>query len=654
MNQTLKIPTHRGAFISENSYNKDNNTIEVVFATSAEVKRQAWDGSQFTEILECSPDNVRLERMNAGANLVDSHTTYSIQSILGVVVRAWVENNQCKALVRLSQRAEVAGYVDDIASGIMRNVSVGYLIHQVQTTENTDNNTLTVRITDWEPSEISILSVPADYRAGTRGDKGNFFYEINYKTRNMDLQTQSTSPTAAPDNLPENLPDNLPEKLQGVDTSPAIEAEAIANRAIAAERNRVAEITKMVGSVNINDADFLRTLIDGGKSLEQARGLVLDKLIAGQPAPSQTTASVSRVNDRQAREQTLLALQEVLLHRANPAAGLSSDKAKEMRHASLLDMAVISLQAAGQRANLGALSKNELVKRAMSSSDYPLLLANTINRSLRAAYESVLPAWRKFARKRNASDFKIISSVGVGGDFRLKKIKESGEYQQAYLSETGDSFKLETYGRKISITRQAIINDDLSGFMRYTELFGRGAAELQADIVYSLLTLNGYGRKLPDGKSLFDSAHKNLAASPSALSVASLSAARLAMRRQTGLTGEKIVVNPKYLVIPPELETMAYQLIYSPTSNVVVAEANPFKGTLELIVDPFLTDPKAWYLVADPSTIPVIEYAFLDGQEGLYTEQKVDFDSDNLDIKVRTDFAATIEEFRGVYKNAGA
>lgn len=646
MNKRLLLPLSTRAAITENSYNEADRTIEVVFATETPVKRRGWNGESYVtynEILICQPKSVRLERANAGANLVDSHATYSINTILGVVVRAWVENKECKAIIRLSKREEVKGVIEDIIEGITRNISVGYSIHATETTEDADGN-ITVRVSDWEVAEISMLSVPADHNSGTRSKEAEEkFHEINFNTRNMTPEEIAAAAAAEGQRT-----------TQPVVTPPA--PVAVDQNAIRmAERTRIADINTAVRAAGIDEEGFAEGLINSGSTLEAARSAILDKVIEKQGIVTRTATSVVGVLGDDERVKTRQALEEVLAHRTNPSIPLVSDKAKELRHASLLDMAIISLEASGERASTGSMSKGELVKRALSTSDYPLMLGNTVNRSLRASYEAVTPEWRRFASARSASDFKAISSVGVGGDFKLKKLTEGGEYKEVKMDETGDSFKLDTYGRMISITRHAIINDDLGGFMRYTELFGRGAMELQSEIVYGLLTANGGGgRKLSDGKNLFHADHNNLASTGTVLSVSSLTAARLAMRRQVGLTKEKILVRPRFLVVPPELETLAYQLIAAETANVIVGEANPFKGAFEVLVDPFLESATSWYLIADPGTIPVVEYAFLNGQEGLYTEQEVDFNTDNLNIKVRTDFAATIEEFRGIYKNPGA
>jgi hypothetical protein len=646
MNKTFKIPSYVRANITANSYNETDRTIEVVFATEVEAKRVMWDGTKYSEKLICTPESVRLERANSGANLVDTHSTYSVNTIYGVVSRAWVENNECKATIRLSKRQEVAGIVGDIIDGIITNISVGYRIHETTVTENEDTNTYSVRVEDWEPGELSVCSVPVDYASGVRSNEdpkqtAQKFHEITFTQNTRTMTPEEIAAAAA-----------LAEQKRTATPPVAPETVATTEQGIQLERTRVSEITLAVRTANINDQPFLDGLISQGISVDAARAQIITKLVEAQTPPAITAHVGTITNDE--GQQVRSAMEEVLMHRHDPSHELRSDKAKEMRHATLLDMAAMSLRSNGVILSPGSISRDELVKRAMSTSDYPILLGNTINRSLRAAYEIATPEWRKFARKQSASDFKAMSSVGIGGDFKLLKIQEGGEYKQAKMVETGDNFKLDTYGRTISITRHAIINDDLGGFMRYTELFGRGAAELQAEIVFGLLTANnGLGRKLSDGKNLFDAAHSNLAAAGSVLSIESLTAARLAMRRQKGMTGEKIIVRPKYLVVPPELETIAWQLVSAQITPGTTAVANPFFNAFEVIVDPYLDSPTKWYVTADPASIPVVQYAFLNGQEGLYTEQELNFKTDDLDIKVRTDFAATIEEHRGVYLNPG-
>nr|WP_199082935.1 prohead protease/major capsid protein fusion protein [Pedobacter sp. ASV19] len=656
MNKTVQIPLFTRAAITPNSYDATNRTIEIVFATESEVKRRTWDGTNYIEILECGPKNVRLERANSGANLVDTHNTWSISSILGVTERAWIENKQGKALIRLSERDEVKGYVQDIVSGVIRNISVGYNIYETEINENTDTNTIMVRVTDWEPGEFSLVPVPADYKSGTRSEnpQNDFkYHEVKFEnkrtmtTEEIEAAAQGAAQRSAVTPTPSPAPAPV---AQSAPTASAEDDAAVRALGATAERQRVKSINTAVRAAQIDDQEFLDDLIERGVTVDAAREAIINKL-----AESQTPAirQQARVNGNDEGDQVRSGLSEVLLHRHDPSNPLTTDKAKQYRNASLTDMAGIMLNERGHSADF-TMNKNELVKRAMSTSDFPVLLGSVVNRSLRQYYEAVQSNWKLISRRRDASDFRALTSVNAGGNFELEEIKEGGEYKNVVLKEEADSFALKTFGKKISITRQAIINDDLGAFMRLTELFGRGAAQTQSKIVWGLFTANsGSGRTLgSDGKTLFHTDHNNLDAG-SAMSLAAFNAARTKMVRQTGIDKDPIHVDAKYLFVPPELRTTALQLINSTIVATKTTDTNPFQNAFEVVEEIYLTDPKAWYIFADPASTPVVEYAYLNGQEGLYTEQEINFDTDSLDIKVRNDFNASIFEYRGVYKNPG-
>jgi hypothetical protein len=123
------------------------------------------------------------------------------------------------------------------------------------------------------------------------------------------------------------------------------------------------------------------------------------------------------------------------------------------------------------------------------------------------------------------------------------------------------------------------------------------------------------------------------------------------MRKQTGLEGNFINVQAQYLIVGPELETSAQQLINATIVATKVSDTNVFRGSLEIIVDPRITD-KRWYLSASPNQVDTIEIAFLDGEE-LYTEERVGWDVDGLEVKARMVFGAKAIDHRGLFKNAG-
>jgi hypothetical protein len=161
-----------------------------------------------------------------------------------------------------------------------------------------------------------------------------------------------------------------------------------------------------------------------------------------------------------------------------------------------------------------------------------------------------------------------------------------------------------------------------------------------------------------DGKALFHADHNNLGA-PGVLSISTLTEARTKMRRQKGMRqdpGVFLNLSPSVLLIPPELETAARQLLFS-TADIGQANPaviNPFHGSLEIVVESALTDPRAWYLIAPASAIDTVEVAFLDGVQNPVIEQQQGWNVDGIEYKVRLDFGVKAWDYRGIFKNAGA
>lgn len=170
MSVTIDLPLGLlGAELRAGSFNADDNTIECVFTAGATVRRMSWMDGAYDEELVVSPNAVRLGRLNAGAPLLDTHSDYSLASVLGSVVpgSARIENGRGIARVLLSTTADVADSVQKIRDGIVRNVSTGYVRHTIEKTER-DGAAPLWRVTDWEPYELSAVPMPADPMAQFR------------------------------------------------------------------------------------------------------------------------------------------------------------------------------------------------------------------------------------------------------------------------------------------------------------------------------------------------------------------------------------------------------------------------------------------------------------------------------------------------------
>ena len=135
---------------------------ELIWSSGAAVRRIDFEGAEFDEILDLA--GADLSRLNAGAPVLDSHRSWGLTNVIGVVESAAIRSGRGYATIRLSQRPEVAGIRADIAAGILRNVSVGYSIDEVKT-EARKGKPPIMRVTRWTPLELSVVSVPADPNA---------------------------------------------------------------------------------------------------------------------------------------------------------------------------------------------------------------------------------------------------------------------------------------------------------------------------------------------------------------------------------------------------------------------------------------------------------------------------------------------------------
>lgn len=166
----------RAANLRPASFNVADNTIDVVWTTGASVRRRDYRRDVvFDEILEVSSGAIRLDRLNAGAPLLNTHDDSSLKSVIGSVVpgSARIEGGVGVARVALSNAASDADIVAKIRDGIIRNISVGYIIHHVEHKPGQSGADETRVAVDWEPLELSAVPVPADAGAQFRSHESN-------------------------------------------------------------------------------------------------------------------------------------------------------------------------------------------------------------------------------------------------------------------------------------------------------------------------------------------------------------------------------------------------------------------------------------------------------------------------------------------------
>ncbi|GHB34044.1 hypothetical protein GCM10007094_23830 [Pseudovibrio japonicus] len=659
------------------TFNEAERTVEVIFATDTPYMRNSWQHGPYNEVLVMSSEAMRMERFEKGMSLLDSHSQWSMKDRLGTIVPGSVRLADGKGycLVKLNSSETAEQILSDLRDGHPFQVSVGYRIYKFEKIEKDDEPVPEWRAIDWEPSEISVVPVPADAGAHSRSssdDKTEFDCVLVRSEAAVDqtasIQEDEDMPnrtaTPAPDaTTPTVTNDERSVQTQGTTTAtpPAPSVDVDAERTAAAddareqERERARTIHVLGQKHNMPD-DRVRKAIDAGTSVADFKDAILDaKAQSEEDSETFPHSNAAEPKGRQDEVDTRReAMTNAVLHRCSPGNHKLSDAGRDFRGLTLKELARECLELAGERTR--GMSGMELAERAFQgTSDFPIILEGVVNRQVMQAYQGETQTFRSWAKQATATDFRDMHRISVGEVGELRKVNENGEYESTTLGEGKESYRIATYGRIIGITRQAIVNDDLNVFNDLPRKFGNQVSILESDVVYNCLIEN---KKMSDGKALFHADHKNLlTGGDTALSLEAIAAGRIKMSQQMDVSGKvKLRLRPRFILLPTELELPAARLFapYSPTKS---EDTTPeYLTGYERIVEDRLSDISgtAWHMVADPNQAPAVEYAYLEGENGPTTETQMGFKVDGMQIKVRLDFGAAPVDWKAIQRNAGA
>lgn len=663
--------------------------FELVFTTGAPVRRYDWqNGRYYIEQLEVSAEAINTDRLVRGAPLLNSHSAYSLEDQIGVCDQPSISGGVGVVQSQLSRRESVRGIVQDLEDRVIRNVSVGYVRDAIEMIAPAELTGMwTYRVTRWTPMEVSLTPIPADMDSQVRSVGGRLQDAAGAEVRSYpcaitEFTTRSAgTPPAASLVSPTvgitaetstrketSMPGN--QAADGNNTpanTPTVTVTTVAPAQAAAPDTRAADIADLCARHGV--PTLAAGLIRNGSTLDAA-GLAVLAELAHRDAASGGHRNVGRI-ETVTDEMTvrMAGIEQAILHRV--AAGTQlDDNGRQYRGLSLIEMGRDFLEAHGQstrgldRMTLASRMLNFRANGPMGTSDFSTLFANVANKRLRSAYDENAGTYALWARRApNAPDFKNMSVVQLAGAPDLLQTNEAGEFKYGSMTDGGETYAMLTYGRIVSLTRQAIVNDDLRAFERMVTAFGFAARRLENRTVYSQLTANA---NLADGGALFNATasttaggHANYVASGAALAIATLTAGRTAMRLQKGLQQEELNLAPSYLIVPAALEQTAYNLTSANYVPSTKAEINEFRAggrtAVAPVVEPVLdaNSATAWYLAAANSQVDTVEYCYLDGAEGPVIESEIGFETDGVSYKCRLDFAAKAVDYRGLYKAIG-
>jgi len=323
-----------------------------------------------------------------------------------------------------------------------------------------------------------------------------------------------------------------------------------------------------------------------------------------------------------------------------------------------------------------------LLREAMTTSDFPYLFGDILDRQTLGIYNTVPATWKQYMLGKKVRDFRTARIFGVSGlDTLLNVVEEKGEYPASTKDEYYYDIAVKKMGRQFDISWETLINDDLSLLDDTPRRFAMAASNTEHH--RAVLTYAGDIGTHGAG-NLYENAVNSDAVD---LTIANLEDAVAQMATFRSRSGMPMVNKPKYLVVPPELEFTARQILTSthkyqlatgdtdevlgpfPTANVIGQYG------LQLIVEPWLTYIDAgaddeWYLFADQNQVASVAYAHLTGHEKpeicMRSSDKLsigggsigplagDFATDNVFYRVRVVFGTARMDWRGTYYGRGA
>lgn len=448
-------------------------------------------------------------------------------------------------------------------------------------------------------------------------------------------------------------------------TAAPADDQAVRQQAVREERARITAI-RQAGTALRLDETVIQAAIEDGTEADAFRQSAID-------------AYAERVNTATGDDGTAVTQAASI---GGPRASVTADARDRFRQGAELGLMARAVLKGGERNEFTGMTLAELARQSLSianvrqafdrrtemigaafvqsagghsTSDFANILANITGKAALIGWEEAEETFQVFTSTGTLTDFKPTKRVGTGVFSSLAEKVEGAEYKYGTMGDRGEPITLASYGRMLKITREAIINDDLSLLTDAPRKMGGAARRTIGDLVYAVLTGNPV---MSDGVALFHADHNNLAASGGVPSVTTLGTARAAMRTQKEGDAKALNIAPAYFIVPAALETLATQLMrstFEPTANKGHA-TNPVAGMAEVVVDGRLDEASAtaWYLAASPAMHDTIEVAYLDGVQEPFIEQRDAWSTDGAELKVRIDAGVAPLGFRGLYKNAGA
>lgn len=304
-----------------------------------------------------------------------------------------------------------------------------------------------------------------------------------------------------------------------------------------------------------------------------------------------------------------------------------------------------------QRAAFGMITPQQIHANAFSTVSIPNVLAATANKFLKEGWMAVDMTPLAIAAVRSVRNFQQVTTVSLTGHLQFEELGASGEIKHGTVGDMTYTNQADTYAKMLAITRKDIINDDLGALTSVPRRLGRGGALKLNDLFWSVFLNNS---------TFFVSTNNNHNEAVADMTLGGLQATELIFMSQTDPDGKPLGVTPKILLVPTAIEAAALTLMSSEriidgTATARQGDANIYRGRFRVESSPYMHNTSytgysaaAWYMLADPNEMPVIEIAALNGRvEPVVETADADFNVLGVQMRGYSDVGCAMQEFRG-------
>lgn len=667
MSEIMKLGKHR--VVGELRSTEDGNearTREVLFYSGAFVDRYNWEHGHYELAFDMSKKAIRMARLSDGrAPLLNSHNSYELGAVIGVVEKATVVNGEGRATVRFSKREDVEPLWQDVLDGIIRNVSMGAVIHQMKEVTQKGDPIKKFLAIDWEPWEISLVPIGADPNAQTLAGQQveQFPCRVTFSASAQE-ETAMKVRLLGSDEIVEITEEEFDEKLHSTDLNPPAKKVKAVNPTIpAAEKSEDLELEDAIEE-DTRRANRIRELrvhfeldevwekrhIKLGSSVKAAIADARKRVAADAPEVDGRITSGEDYNSLGWKGARMAeALHARMNHGKCPEASMRYER---MRISEMAFEVLAQLGMTKGRALDPLRHPDDVIRLAMSTSDFPGLLANVLNKNLEAEYAQANPTFRLIAQRRPFKDYRAHRFVRAGDFPALAAVLENGEITQGAIGEGSESVTVGKFGRILAIGRETLINDDLLALQDFSGKVARRIIDFENATFYTRCISfgSGLGPTLADGVAVYNAAHGSNVGSAGAISNALFGEAWARLAGMTSIDGMKLNIPPKYVLTSPashiSAKTLLAAIYPAQASNV-----NPFAGVMEAISEAQLSGTR-FYVLADPAIGS--NYIWGTIEAGPRYEVRNGWEVEGVQVKVVHDFGCGPIDYRYGYTAAGA